>query len=179
MTGCVECHAERDFTKYAAPVKPETLGKGGEQFGDPETPIRVLYSKNITPAAIGTWTDGEVMRAFTSGVNKDGEPLFPIMPYPRYARLCREDAEAIVAYLRTLKPIEYTAPARELAHAASSHRAHDSIPCRRFGPMPPKTDRVAYGEYLTNAAVCGDCHSPIGRSRHAAAGSRLSPAASR
>jgi mono/diheme cytochrome c family protein len=79
VTGCVECHAERDFTKYAAPVKPGTLGKGGEPFGDPETPIRVLYSKNITPAAIGTWTDVEVLRAFASGVNKDGEPLFPIM----------------------------------------------------------------------------------------------------
>jgi mono/diheme cytochrome c family protein len=159
VTGCVECHAERDFTKYAAPVKPGTLGKGGEQFGDPETPIRVLYSKNITPAAIATWTDGEVLRALASGVNKDGEPLFPIMPYPRYAGLSREDAEAIVAYLRTLKPIEYTAPARELAlplplivRTIPSHAT--------FRPMPPKTDRVAYGEYLTNAAVCADCHSP-------------------
>jgi hypothetical protein len=115
VTGCVECHAERDFTKYAAPVKPGTLGKGGQQFGDPESPIRVLYSKNITPMGLGTWTDGQVLRAFASGVNKDGEPLFPLMPYPRYARLCREDAEAIIAYLRTLTPIEYTAPARSLA----------------------------------------------------------------
>jgi mono/diheme cytochrome c family protein len=86
VSGCVECHAERDFTKYAAPVKPETLGMGGEQFGDPETPIRVLISKNITPAGIGSWTDGELIRAFTSGVDKDGEPLVPIMPYHRYAR---------------------------------------------------------------------------------------------
>ena len=50
VTGCVECHAERDFTKYAGPIKPETLGMGGEEFGDPETAIRVLVSKNITPA---------------------------------------------------------------------------------------------------------------------------------
>src|SRR5688500_3880007 len=77
VTGCVECHAERDFTKYGGPARPETLGMGGEQFGDPETPIRVLYSKNITPAGIGSWTDGELIRAFTAGVNKDGEPLFP------------------------------------------------------------------------------------------------------
>jgi hypothetical protein len=26
--------------------------------------------------------------------------------------------------------------------------------------MPPSTDKVAYGEYLTNAAVCADCHTP-------------------
>ncbi|MBA3269871.1 MAG: c-type cytochrome [Acidobacteria bacterium] len=27
--------------------------------------------------------------------------------------------------------------------------------------MPPATDRVAYGEYLTNAAACADCHTPM------------------
>ena len=36
------------------------------------------------------------------------------MPYPRYGKLSREDVEAIVAYIRTLKPIEYTPPPREL-----------------------------------------------------------------
>ena len=160
VTGCVECHAERDFTKYAAPVKPETLGKGGEPFGDPETPIRVLFSKNLTPAGIGTWTDGEVLRAFTSGVSKDGDPLFPLMPYPRYARLSREDAEAIVVYLRTLEPIEYVAPERELAMPLPL--VVRTIPSHAtFRPTPPKSDRVAYGEYLTNAAVCGDCHTPM------------------
>ena len=160
VTGCVECHAERDFSKYAAPVKPESLGKGGENFGDPETPIRALYSKNITPAAIGSWTDGELLRAFTSGVNQDGEPLFPIMPYPRYARLSRQDAEAIVTYVRTLKPIEYTAPPRELGMPLPL--VVRTIPSQAtFRPMPPKTDRLAYGEYLTNAAVCAECHTPI------------------
>lgn len=30
-----------------------------------------------------------------------------------------------------------------------------------FRPMPAMTDRVAYGEYMTNAAVCTECHTPI------------------
>ena len=85
VSGCVECHAERDFTEVCRPVKPGRSAMGGELFGDPETPIRVLISKNITPAGIGSWTDGELIRAFTSGVDKDGEPLVPIMPYHRYA----------------------------------------------------------------------------------------------
>ena len=87
------------MTKYGGPVKAETLGAGGEFFGD-EAEGFAVYSRNITPAAIGNWTDGELIRAFTSGVSKDGTPL-PIMPYPRYARLSREDVESIVAYLRT------------------------------------------------------------------------------
>src|SRR5215203_3696203 len=114
VTGCVECHARVDPTKFAHPVIEETRGAGGEDFGDPATAVRVLYSKNITPAAIGSWTDGELIRAFTVGVSNTGDALFPIMPYPRYARLSREDVEAIVAYVRTLKPIKYTPPPRDL-----------------------------------------------------------------
>jgi mono/diheme cytochrome c family protein len=160
VTACTECHAQRDFTKYAGPVVAGSEGRGGEQFGDPETAVRSLYSTNITPAGIGSWTDGEVIRAFTSGVTRDGEPLFPIMPYRRYARLSREDVDAIVAYLRTLKPVEYTAPERELGmplplivRTIPSHAT--------FRPVPPISDRVAYGEYMTSAAVCSDCHTPI------------------
>ena len=160
VTGCTECHAERDFTKYAGPVVKGSEGKGGGQFGDPETPIRSLFSKNITPAAIGAWTDGELIRSFTSGVSRDGTPLFPIMPYPKYARLSREDVESIVAYLRTLKPIDYTAPERELAMPLPL--VVRTIPTQAtFRPMPAMTDRVAYGEYMTNAAVCTECHTPI------------------
>jgi mono/diheme cytochrome c family protein len=160
VSGCVACHAERDFTKYAGPVIEETRGKGGENFGDPAGPLRVLYSKNITPAAIGSWTDGELIRAITAGVNKDGEALFPLMPYPRYGQLSREDVEAIVAYIRTLKPIQYTSPARELDMPLPLVVRTIPAPAA-FRPIPPKSDRVAYGEYMTNAAVCAECHTPL------------------
>lgn len=160
VTGCVVCHAERDFSKYAGPVVEHTRGMGSEPFGDPETAIRVLYSKNITPAGIGSWTDGELIRAVTAGVSKDGTPLFPIMPYPRYARMSREDIEAMVAYVRTLKPVEYTAPPRELAMPLPLVvRTLPRAPEHR--PIPPASDRVAYGEYLTNAASCAECHTPM------------------
>jgi mono/diheme cytochrome c family protein len=157
---CVDCHAVRDFTKYAGPVVEGTRGRGGENFGIPGTAIRAMYSRNITPAAIGDWTDGELIRAFTVGVNKDGEPLFPIMPYPRYAKLSRDDVEAIVAYVRTLKPIEYTPPARDMAMPLPLVVRTMPKPAA-FRPIPSKTDRVAYGEYLTNAASCAECHTPM------------------
>jgi mono/diheme cytochrome c family protein len=160
VAGCVECHAVRDFTKFSGPVDEATRGRGGDSFGDPATPIRVLVSKNITPAGIGTWTDGEVIRAFTAGVSKDGEPLFPIMPYLRYGKLSRDDVEAIVAYVRTLKPVEYTAPPRDLGMPLPFVVRTIPTPAS-LRPIPPKTDRVAYGEYMINAAVCGDCHTPF------------------
>jgi mono/diheme cytochrome c family protein len=160
VSGCVDCHAVRDYTKYAGPVVEGSLGRGGENFGVEGTAIRSMYSRNITPAAIGDWTDGELIRAFTAGVNKDGEPLFPIMPYPKYARLAREDVEAIVAYVRTLTPIEYTAPARDMALPLPL--VVRTIPkAPEFRPIPATSDRVAYGEYMTNAAACSDCHTPM------------------
>lgn len=159
VTGCVVCHAERDMTKYAAPVVPGTHGAGGEFFGDPDQGLAV-YSPNITPAAIGDWSDGELIRAFTTGVNKNGEPLFPIMPYPKYARLSRDDVESIVAYLRTLKPVEHSVPERELPFPLPIIVRTMPKPAA-LRPIPPKSDKVAYGEYLTNAAVCADCHTPF------------------
>jgi mono/diheme cytochrome c family protein len=160
VTQCVDCHAVRDFTKYAGPVVEGTLGRGGENFGIAGTAVRTLYSRNITPAGIGDWTDGELIRAMTVGVNADGEPLFPIMPYPNYARMSRDDIEAIVAYIRTLKPVEYTPPPRDLAMPLPLIVRTMPKPAE-FRPMPSKEDRVAYGEYLTNAASCAECHTPM------------------
>jgi mono/diheme cytochrome c family protein len=157
---CVDCHALRDYTKYAAPVIEGTLGRGGENFGIEGTAIRALYSRNITPAGVGDWTDGELIRAITSGVTKENEPLFPLMPYPNYARLSREDVESVVAYIRTLPPVEYTAPPRDLAMPLPLVVRTMPKPAE-FRPIPPKSDRVAYGEYLTTAASCAECHTPM------------------
>lgn len=160
VTGCTVCHAERDWSSYGGPVVPGTSGKGGQRFGYGTDPF-VLYAKNITPAGIRAWTDGELIRAFTTGVSRDGTPLFPLMPYPRFGRLSRDDVEAIVAYLRTLPAVPNPPePARTLQFplplvvrtipAAASPR-----------PIPPASDRVAYGEYMTTAALCSECHTPI------------------
>ena len=160
VTGCLVCHAERDFTKFSGPVIESSLGRGGDSFGDPDTAVKVLFSTNITPRAIGAWTDGELIRAFTAGVDKDGDALFPIMPYRKYAKLSREDVEAIVVYIRSLKPLDYTAPPRELGMPLPL--VVRTIPkAASFRPIPPVADRVAYGEYIVNAASCGSCHTPI------------------
>ena len=65
-----------------------------------------------------------------------------------------------MAYVRTLAPVDYTAPPRDLAMPLPL--VVRTIPkAPEFRPIPPKTDRVADGEYLTNAASCAECHTPI------------------
>src|SRR6478752_5224496 len=110
---CVDCHSTRNWNEFSGPVVDGTLGQGGElfdqKFGFPGS----FYSKNITPFGIGNWTDGEVLRAISSGVSRDGSALFPIMPHPHFGQMDREDLESIIVYLRTLKSIKNIVPKSE------------------------------------------------------------------
>ncbi len=159
---CLDCHSERDFEKLAGPLKPGTWGKGGEAFDktvDPTMPGAV-YAKNITPASIGSWTDGEVLRALTVGVSRDGTPLFPLMPYQHFGQMSEEDIHAIIAYVRTLKPIENGVPERSLDFPMNLIVRTIPAPAS-FKPRPPASDKVAYGGYMVNAALCSACHTPM------------------
>jgi mono/diheme cytochrome c family protein len=159
---CADCHSRRDWSKFAGPIDPSTLGVGGEEFAPeliPTLPGR-LYGRNLTPAAIGNWTDGEIVRAITSGVTKDGRPLFPTMPYLNFGGAARDDIEAIVAYMRTLTPVPNRVPEREVSQLR--HLMARTLPQpARFRHRPPASDKVAYGGYLANLAGCRDCHTPV------------------
>jgi mono/diheme cytochrome c family protein len=154
---CTTCHTERDWTKYSGPIKEERLGAGGEKFdlGGGS----VLYAKNITPAAIGSWTDGELLRSVTQGVSKDGTPLFPLMPYPHYGALSEEDVHDVLAYIRGLAAVEGTPPDRTLAFPLNL--IVRTIPAANtYVARPPVAVSAEYGKYLTRAALCTECHTP-------------------
>jgi mono/diheme cytochrome c family protein len=157
---CVDCHSERDFTRFAGPIKPGTFGKGGERFDGLTAGIPgVIYAPNITPAALRDWTDGELMHAVTTGVARDGRALFPLMPYPSYGRLSKEDVEAILAYVRTLQPMENHVPERSLDVPVNLIVRTIPQPAS-FTARPSPSDRVKYGEYLVTMASCAECHTP-------------------
>lgn len=158
---CVDCHSERDFSRFAGPLKRETFGRGGEKFDGPTAGIPgVIYAPNITPAGLKDYTDGELMRAVTEGVARDGRALFPMMPYPNYGRLAEDDIKAILAYVRTLTPIESHHPARTLDFPVNL--IVRTIPrAAAFTARPSPSDRVKYGEYLVTMASCGECHTPM------------------
>lgn len=158
VTGCTTCHSERDWTKFSGPVKPDTFGVGGQEF--PLGGAGTVYAKNITPAAIGSWTDGELQRAVTAGVSKDGTPLFPLMPYPHFGAMAADDMHAVLSYIRSWKAIEGPVPPRTLNFPMNI--IVRTIPeAGTPQPRPLPTDKMAYGKYMVNAALCGDCHTPI------------------
>lgn len=157
---CMDCHSERDFSLFSGPITPGTEGSGGEVFDQSmEFPGRFV-SPNITPAGIGDWTDGELYQAITCGVTKDGRALFPIMPYPNFAKMDPEDIKDVIAYIRTLTPIEVQ---RESSKADfPMNIIIKTIPQKTSpGNRPDPSNTVAYGEYLATAASCGDCHTKM------------------
>lgn len=159
---CLDCHSTRDWRYYAGPIDPSSSGKGGEYFDHTFNGVPgVLYSANITPAGIGQLSDGELYRTITTGVKKDGSAMFPLMPYVHYGTMDEYDIKSVIAYVRTLAPIENVVAkshlnfpmnliVRTIPHAAAPQ------------PRPDTADEIAYGGYLVNAAACFDCHTPLG-----------------
>lgn len=158
VTVCMDCHSTRDWNKFSGPLVPGTLGKGGEEFNQKFGFPGQFFAKNITPAGIGNWTDGEVLRAVTCGVTKDGNAIFPVMPHAAYGRMDKEDVLSIIAYLRTLPAIAHEVPAS--VPDFPMNFIINTIPKKaEFSKRPEPSDQLAYGAYLFNAAACGDCHT--------------------
>jgi mono/diheme cytochrome c family protein len=155
VSQCIECHAVHDRTKVGDPVRPHGLGKeNAEEWG-----VEPFFPPNLTPAALGDWSDGEIIRAISSGIRKNGRALFPAMPYDSYRHMAMEDLEAVVAYLRTLEPIPVEHPRATLEFPLSL--------IARISPRPadsPQTAPVAgmeRGRYLVDIAGCRFCHTPF------------------
>ena len=162
VTVCMDCHSTRDWSKFAGPVMPGTLGKGGEYFDENLGFPGKFYSKNITPSHLSNWTDGDIYRAITTGVSKNGDPLFPVMPYAYYGKMDKEDIYDIIAYVRSLAPIENVTKTHVVDFPMNL--ILNTIP-KNGNPQtkPPKTDTLKYGAYLVNAAGCMECHTPVKR----------------
>ncbi len=117
---------------------------------------------NITQdkeTGIGTWTDTQIVKAIREGTRPDGSIIGPPMPIALYREVSDTDVNAMVAYLRTVKPV--------------SNREKKSVyrmplppsygpPVGQVADIPPGVT-VAYGEYLAGpVADCVECHSTPG-----------------
>ncbi len=160
VTVCMDCHSTRDWSKFSGPLTEGTLGKGGERFDQTVGLPGVYYSKNITPSGISRYTDGELFKVITTGVTKEGRAMFPLMPYPYYGRMDKEDIYSIIAYIRSLAPIE-----NQVAESISDFPMNfiiNTIPAKaQHQTRPSSSDELARGAYLINAASCVECHTKV------------------
>jgi len=109
---CMECHSprERGVSNYSG----TGFGKGGRVFNSNDVqgfPASWpgATAPNITShpeKGLGRWSDAEIKRAITQGVARDGRKLQPPMAFAWYGGMTDADLDAIVAYLRTVPPLE-------------------------------------------------------------------------
>ncbi len=158
VSACLDCHSPHDWSKFGGPIDTMRLGAGGEKFdaafGFPGT----VMVPNLTPYNLNKWTDGEIFRAITTGVKRDGSAIFPLMPWMYYSKMDKEDVYSIIAYLRTLKPIEASYPKSKLDFPLNI-LVHTMPKRATLGIKPATTDTIKYGEYVVQSAACKDCHS--------------------
>src|SRR5579859_7402262 len=92
VAACLYCHSQRDYKWFSGPTVSGTEGMGGQKFDKDFRGVPgVVYSRNITPAAIRTWSDEKVMRAITQGISQNGDTLYPLMPYNHFSKMSKED----------------------------------------------------------------------------------------
>ncbi len=165
IAGCETCHTPGALT--GKPDAKRTLAGSEVGFGIPG--VGVFVGGNLTPdkeTGLGGLTTEQIIAAITKGVMPNGRKLFPVMPWPQYAHLSSQDAEALAAYLKSLPPIKergsgaFRAPrgsvdaglrdraGRRLRHDAGAEvnsRARSAIG-RRWIPSEARTEKKACGE---------------------------------
>jgi mono/diheme cytochrome c family protein len=155
---CVACHSAPGGAPFAGGLPMQT------GFG-------TIYATNITPDpddGLGRWSAEDFWRALHDGIRRDGQQLYPAMPYTSYRGMTRADADAIYAYIMQLRPMKVANRRTELKFPFNIRLGmlgwnllfpHDSLPAVSAGSSPA----WQRGRYLVNVlGHCGECHTPRG-----------------
>ena len=156
ITGnCQGCHT-------ATGEEPFAGGRGLD------TPFGTIYTPNITfepETGIGRWTRDDFWRAMHGGIAPDGSRLYPAFPYPHFAKMPRDEVDAIYDYLATLPRVKKEKPENELPWPLSwrftlaGWRLLYFEP-EPFVPDPEKSDQWNRGAYLVEGTGhCAGCHT--------------------
>ena len=109
IAGCNDCHTPGYF--FGKPDFAHALSGSDVAFSIPG--LGAFPGRNLTPdkdTGLGAWSDDEIITALTRGIRPDGRKLAPSMPWRALAALSHDDAEAIVAYLRSLPAVNRAVP---------------------------------------------------------------------
>ena len=156
---CVVCHTLPEGRPYAGGLKMNT-------------PVGVIYTTNITPdpeTGIGRYSYEDFERALRKGVGRNGQRLYPAMPYPNYARLTDADVRHLYDFfMKEVKPVRQRDTPNELAWPMNMRwpMAMWNWVGTDAGPFKPDERFDATwnrGAYLVQGpGHCGACHTPRG-----------------
>ena len=140
---------------------------GGEVIVD-DPMLGTIYAANLTSGeggVLASHTDDDLVRSIRHGVAPDGRALL-VMPSRAFNIFSAEDLGSIIAYLRTLPPIDNTVPPVKLAvigkvfagadPTGDMFSAHQIDHNQPFPTMPEIGANAEYGAYFSG--FCKQCH---------------------
>ena len=156
---CSACHTSKNESPFS----------GGHLFS---ISVGIVYSTNITPdseTGIGRYSFEQFENALRNGVARDGHRLFPAMPYTSYARISKQDMQALYAFfIYGVTPVHRrNKPAKLnwLLGGRCGMSDWDALYLKK-GEFIADSDKAKSwnrGAYLVQSlGHCGDCHSPHG-----------------
>src|SRR6201992_3944094 len=157
LSDCASCHT--------VPQKNQSFA-GGRPI---ETPFGAIVAPNITPdleSGLGAWTEDQFDRAARHGIGRNGQRLYPAMPFNAYTKMSRADVMAIRAYLNTVTAVYNPVVANTLPfpfHIRMSMRIWDGLSFRKgeYIADPHRSAEWNRGAFLVDGpAHCGACHTP-------------------
>src|SRR6266511_6139731 len=153
--GCRECHG---------------ANLAGKVLSD-DPLIGRIVAPNLTRGQGGVGgehTDADWVRAIRHAIDEDGKPL-RVMPVDDYQRLAADDLAAIIAYVKSVPPVDSDLPASQIgplgrvllvinaAPLLPAEHADHTVPIP--GPVLAGVT-VSSGQYLAATSGCISCHGP-------------------
>ncbi|MDB5652146.1 MAG: cycG, partial [Hyphomicrobiales bacterium] len=157
--GCASCHA--------TPKQTDRLHLGGGL--ELKSPFGTFVAPNISPHpadGIGSWKVADLANAMLRGVSPEGEHYYPAFPYTTYAHAKVEDVRDLMAYLRTLAPVDGKARPHDIGFPFNIRRGLGLwkalfLETTPIVDEPARTAEWNRGHYLVDAlGHCAECHSP-------------------
>jgi mono/diheme cytochrome c family protein len=133
------------------------------------SPLGTIDSANLTVGEGGVGqvftSDEDYVQAMRHGIGADGKPIY--MPaVPATARLSDKDLGAIIAYLKTVPPVDRKTNGHQFSPVAKILFVAGVLPGLPVEMVSHETNVAApeagvsaeYGEYLVNINDCRTCH---------------------
>lgn len=152
---CANCHSPKGPPAAVA-------GKdysGGLRFDEPPFDVTASNITQDKETGIGSWSDADIKKLLRTGVRPNGTRVAEVMPTSFYGIVTERDMDAIVAYMRTLKPVKNKVP-DPIYKIKLPHHAFPGSETPYTEAM--MSDKVKKGFYLVTIGHCMECHTPFG-----------------
>ena len=157
--GCAACH-------MSPGQKDRHMLGGGMAL---VSPFGTFYAPNIssdTAHGIGGWGELEFVNAIMRGVGRDGQHLYPALPYTSYQKMKVEDVRDLYAFMKTVPASAEPSKPHQIGFPFNIRRLLGGwkllyLDKKPFTPDPSKSASVNRGGYLVEGpGHCAECHSP-------------------